>query len=349
MEKKRNFNADLIRSLAVYLVLSVHFFLKNGFYSEPVVSKRMYLAVILRTMFMACVPLFLMLTGFLMNKKKLCARYFLGIKKTYIIYVMSTIAILIYINYFTNTKITFLSAIGNILSFKQYSWYIEMYIGLFLLIPFLNLIYNNLVGKKQKLALVLTMIGLTTLPSLVNAFGKLIIPNWWVEFYPVTYYFIGAYISEFKNEIKLKLSLNALLYGVTLLLCGAFCILKSNEGIFKQDVWNNWAGFTTLVPTALLFLFLARINTDKTPRFIKFAVTKIAEVSLSVYLVSYIFDNYAYPFLNSALGYMPDRLIYYFAVVPFVFAASLGLALVIDLIYKGLDSLFSLTFKKKKV
>ena len=348
MERKRNFNVDLIRSTAVYLVISVHFFLKNVFYSEPIVSKKMFVAVIVRTMFMACVPLFLMLTGFLMNKKKLSAKYFLGIKKTYIIYLMSTVAILLYIKHFTDTTVTLRDGIKNILSFQQYSWYIEMYIGLFLLIPFLNLIYNNLNGKKQKLVLILIMAGLTALPSLANSFGMMIVPDWWVEFYPVTYYFLGAYICEFKDEIKLPVWANGLLYLAALFICGAFCIIKSDGGVFKKDVWNNWAGFTTLVPTVLLFLFLSRIKTDKTPRFIKFSITKISEVSLGLYLVSNIFDNYAYPILNNAIEYMPNRLVYYFVMVPFVFAASFGLAFVIDLIYKAFEGLFKFLFSKEK-
>ena len=45
----------------------------------------------------------------------------------------------------------------------NYAWYIEMYIGLFLLIPFLNLAYNNLPSRKSKLVLLVTLIGLTSL------------------------------------------------------------------------------------------------------------------------------------------------------------------------------------------
>lgn len=36
--KERDLNADLIRCVAVYSVLSVHFLLNTGFYSTPVVG-----------------------------------------------------------------------------------------------------------------------------------------------------------------------------------------------------------------------------------------------------------------------------------------------------------------------
>ena len=40
--KKRNINLDMIRVIAVFSVLSVHFFLHNGFYEEIVVGKRLF-------------------------------------------------------------------------------------------------------------------------------------------------------------------------------------------------------------------------------------------------------------------------------------------------------------------
>lgn len=41
---------------------------------------------------MICVPLFLILTGFLMNKKVVSRKYYSGLKKTYITYVLASIA-----------------------------------------------------------------------------------------------------------------------------------------------------------------------------------------------------------------------------------------------------------------
>lgn len=49
LKKQRNINLDIIRCVAVFFVISVHFFLNNGFYSEIVVGKRMYIMVMMRT------------------------------------------------------------------------------------------------------------------------------------------------------------------------------------------------------------------------------------------------------------------------------------------------------------
>ena len=81
MQKERNINLDLIRTVAVISVISVHFFLNSGFYSLPLLGKTMYISTVFRTLFMICVPLFLLLTGYLMNKKELSKKYYGGIKK----------------------------------------------------------------------------------------------------------------------------------------------------------------------------------------------------------------------------------------------------------------------------
>ena len=127
----------MIRVIAVFSVLSVHFFLHNGFYEEIVVGKRLFFMGTMRNFFMICVPLFLILTGFLMNKKVVSRKYYSGLKKTYITYVLASIACLVYFSISTQRSFGIIESIKMILNFSAapYSWYIEMYIGLFLLIP----------------------------------------------------------------------------------------------------------------------------------------------------------------------------------------------------------------------
>lgn len=73
--KVRNINVDIIKCIAVFLVVSVHFCLNNGFYEMTISCPRMYVMVCIRTFSMMCVPLFLLITGFLMNKKDINSLY----------------------------------------------------------------------------------------------------------------------------------------------------------------------------------------------------------------------------------------------------------------------------------
>lgn len=339
---KRNMNLDLIRCIAVLSVLSVHFFLNNEFYSEIVIGKRMYVATIMRQGFMVCVPLFIMLTGYLMNKKQLTAQYFKGIRRVLIIYAVCTICILGYKALYLKERIAILDVIFNYTSYQQYSWYIEMYVGLFLLIPFLNVLYHGLKDKKEKKILIIVLIILTTLPSVLNTFDNTIIPvadtqivpEWWSGIYPLLYYYMGAYLSEYKSDIKLSLGRNLLLIISSIVVFGTYSYWRSYGTAFVWGAWCSYGGFTNVIDAFLVFIFLLRIDMSVWPNVVKKIIRRVSEVSLSIYLLSWIFDNYAYSILNNKVEYMLNRLGYYFVIVPFVFICSLILACMIDRGYR---------------
>lgn len=137
-KKDRNVSLDVIRCIALFTVISVHFFMYNGFYDQVVAGRTMYIAVTFRAFFMVCVPLFLVLSGYLMNTKQLSKKYYLGIFKIIGIYVLASIACTLYKILFLNMNISIMQMIIEILNFKAapYAWYVEMYIGLFLMILF---------------------------------------------------------------------------------------------------------------------------------------------------------------------------------------------------------------------
>lgn len=351
VKKKRDLNLDLIRCVAVFCVLSVHFFLNSGYYSETIHGKKIYIGTIMRTMFMVCVPLFLLLTGYLMNSKVLSKKYYRGIHKTLCIYILSVVAILIYRVAVTKEKFTVYTIFTNFTSFSQYSWYIEMYIGLFLLIPFLNILYNNLSTKKDKKILLATLIFLTSIPSAVNTWDfssietflhpaqseafTLLIPDWWMGIYPITYYFIGAYIHEYKKEIKISLKLNFLLIVTCVLIFASYCYWHSYGRTFIWGSWCSWGGFTNLIDSVLVFLFLLRLDLSRISNILKEGITYISEISLGVYLVSWIFDKHNYPKLIESIQHMPDRIPFYFFIVPLNFVCACLVAGAIDFIFKA--------------
>ena len=59
-------------------------------------------------------------------------------------------------------------ALLNLLGYNQYSWYVNMYIGLYLLIPFLNLLWNNIEDKSGHFILVVILVIMTIAPSVFN-------------------------------------------------------------------------------------------------------------------------------------------------------------------------------------
>lgn len=354
--QSRNASMDIIRIVAAFTVLSVHFFLHNGFYSQIVEGVPMYIMVLMRTLFSVCVPLFMILTGYLMSHKTLSRKYYSGISKTLIIFVLATLACMIFKTVHDNEPFSLKSFILGTLDFTgaNYSWYIEMYIGLFLLVPFLNLAYNKLKNKRQKQVLVLTLVFLTIIPTLFNIFNfdnpawwsdpkssdtfAKLVPSWWMGFYPIAYYFTGCYIREY--GIKLKTRSMLVLFLLAILIFGTFNFYRSYGTTFKSGIYVYWYGFEPYILSVLLFVLLSRIKTDNMNEKVKFVLWKVSDLALGIYLISYIFDMLVYPVLNEKITTMTDRLPFYFVTVPIVFICSMLASAVLNIAAKYIQIFF---------
>lgn len=339
--KRRNINLDLIRCVAVFGVVCVHFFLNTGFYDEIVVGKRMALSLAVRTFFMYCVPLFLLLTGYLMNGKKITSIYYKGICHTIGIYIISSVFCIVYKAIFQNVEISFLYCIEEILSFSgaPYSWYIEMYIGLFMLIPFLNVLYWNLKTKNEKHVLLLSLFILIVLPTVGNIFEIKMIPEWWSYIWPIFYYFVGCYIQEYQIKIPLPLNV-ALIVGVWSF-NSVFNIKRNYNSVFEWGMYNDWYGWENVALSILLFLFLNNLKITNIPHFIKKGIVKISQISLGIYLCSWIGDNYIYSKISNVISGKPIGLEWFPIAVIAVFIIATVFSLLSDLIY----IFFTNTFK----
>lgn len=363
--KTRDTSLDVVRIFAVFSVISVHFFLNSGFYQEQITGNAMFGMVFVRSFFMVCVPLFLLLTGYLMSQKTLSKKYYLGIVKTLGIYVLASIACIIYKNMKVPGTYDVKGAILEILSFKaaNYSWYIEMYIGLFLLIPFLNLMYRGLKDKKQKQGLIVTLLFLTAIPvvinihdfytegwwqqpSISNAYNKLI-PGFWTAIYPLTYYFIGCYLKEFGLSVNKLFSWLFLLFA--LLFTGSFNYYRSFNGTFAWGSWQDWGALFNVVLAVLVFHIIVKTQwIKKLPSGLKTVLKWLSDLALGAYLVSYIFDSEFYPVLKEHIPLFTERFRYFPVIVLAVFLCSMILSAVLNLIYNGLYLITKMVIKRVK-
>lgn len=273
--KQRSINLDLIRCCAVWCVLSVHFFLNNGFYEQIIVGTRVYIMVLMRTFFMVCVPLFLLLTGYLMGKKKISWQYYFSesIIKIIFVYYISSAAYLLISKYVLKDDTHLIEKILDVLGVKSvgYGWYVEMYLGLYLLIPFLNILYQGLKSKREKQCLIIVLLICTTLPSVFSA-ANLNVASWWTTLYPITYYYIGAYIREY--DLKLPVWRNLLALGVCIVLFATLNYYKSYAAVFVWSAYNDWYGFENIIDSVLVFLLLLHIKTEFLPNCVKGELVK---------------------------------------------------------------------------
>lgn len=347
-KKKRNINLDLIRNIALFMLISVHFLLNNDFYRTEIIGNKMYIATIFRGLFMICVPLFLLLSGYLLNKRELNKKHYKGLIKIVFNYILAIIFVYVFTSLYKHENLSLTKLSSTILSFKDSAWYINMYIGLFLLVPFLNIIYWNLKTKKQKQVLVLTMLILTTLPSILNIYNfkegnwlfssqqsdgyNSIIPNWWVGVYPITYYFIGAYLSEYK--IKMSKIKNVLLIIGVLLLNGTFNYMRSYGKSFEWAIYTDWGSIQNILSSTLIFLLIINMDFKRMPKWISKVISKNSELSYVAYLVSQFFELVIYTYINNNCSGFYNKVQFYLPATLGIFVSSIIVSYLINCIYK---------------
>lgn len=349
----RNIGLDIIRCIALLFVISVHFFLNTGFYDEPVIGFPMYIMVLIRNSFMVCVPLFMMLTGYLIRSTAVSRKYYFKLEKVLSIYLLSSFACAVYKmclkNSFSAVLRSFLGAVIGLFSFETapYSWYIEMYIGLFLLIPFLNILYTGLHTQQEKKILIATFVFLTAIPGITNIFCLAgpswwflpsssdsyytILPQWWTNLYPITYFYIGRYLREYPLQLRTKTKL--LLLTFSILAAGTFNYYRSYSSTFVWGKWQDYGSLLLLLQATLLFSLFSDLDYSRLSVKWKTVFSTVSEVSLGAYLVSWIFDQIFYSLLNDTVPTMVSRLPWFFVLVPAVFLCSVCLSWILNQIY----------------
>ena len=217
----RDIGLDITRIFAFLCVVSVHFLIGSRFYDNPLTGEKMYVMTLIRTFSMVCVPLFLLLTGYLTCGRNVeltprgYLKYTAKLRHVLLTYLFASLFVQLYCKVMTDVTMTFGTAMKNVLGFSQYGWYVEMYIGLFLLTPFLSLLLKNL-DRRALTVFIAVLSVLTVAPSVFNVFNFFssgnfisggadkIIPQWWEKLYPVTYWFIGAYMRKYVEIKKLN-------------------------------------------------------------------------------------------------------------------------------------------------
>lgn len=331
MEKNmlRDPKMDIIRCFALFCVVCVHFFKHTGFYDVTVVGFGMMALVSLRNFFMICVPLFILLSGYLMRTKAVSFHYYLRIIPILSIYLLASLACSLYTLMFDTRKISFTEMIAGIFGYytAPYGWYIEMYIGLFLLIPFLNILYNNIPSKTLKQIFVGSLIFLTAGDSLFNDIFPMF-PAYWTAMYPITFYFVGCYLSEY--PLKLKWYISLLLIMTVFVLSGAVSCCYSYGSVFHYNKWQGHNSIITTIQTILVFNVMMQLDCShvgpKTAKIFSYA----SKWSLGAYLTSWIFDSAFYKFLNTYQFGVLDKAKFFIPITLSVYVCSLLLSAILN-------------------
>ena len=310
----------------------------------PITDAASFIANMARPLFMTCVPLFAVLTGYLKCGKKWSGSYYRSLIPIVISWVLISGIHLVYKIVHLHQHATVGEWIVQFLGFKlaDYSWYVGMYMGLFLLSPIINLAWNALKTRKGHLALVWTFVAVSFIPATINGIGAMLgaeenlLPAYFTQVYYIGYYVIGCYIKTYRPRP------NRILCGVVIILvCSLHAILNM---LTRDDPEEFYTGYSAsyshpfiVILVICVFLILYQVECKKYP--VRLMAYGISSVVLEMYLLSYLFDSNIYVLHKGEYGaasYIWVGLLMTLA----VFGCSFVAAQIVHFISKSISKLF---------
>ena len=339
---------DIVRCFAIFSVIAGHFTLHTNFKKEIFAGTSMFLQASIAPVFYTCgVPFFLLLTGYFNCHRKIEKTYFHKIWKVLFAYLLFSIISIVFRNLYLNEPFSIIHSIDMILRFNviPYAWYIEMWIGLFLLTPFLNIMYHGIQNKTHKQILIGILLFLTALPSFLNRYGLHLIPAYWQTCYPLTLYFIGVYIYEFKPKIR---AIYGLLIIIVICLINPIFNLLFIHNYTLIQITGDSSGLFGFAIATTMFLLLYQVEISSALS--KIIFVKTSNLSLDMFLCCWIFDAIFYNYFKSHYFVSQGQFgKYFFVVVSLVFICSFAVAWLKEAITKTIPALINKIMKKPVV
>lgn len=284
---QRKTGLDLLRCLAFMFVVVFHSFLNNGYYSEPQTGGAMVLAGSARWLSVSCIGIFLMLTGYLKSDRTDFRSCYRGLPAVLLGYALAAVISIPVRHFLLGDTQSFSVWLKRLFGFTAvyYGWYVEMYVGLILLIPFVNMVLERMEDRWHLLTFAGVMLALTALPG---ATPLNIAPDHWRGLYPLTYYILGATVRRFKPKLHPMLGIFAAL-GISALL-GAATVLSTDD-ILNEAFTQEFADLWIVLISFSLFAGLYHIRVPTIPA----KLLKIgAGGCYGGYLLSHLLDAWCY-------------------------------------------------------
>lgn len=154
----------------MYFVVSVHATTFHYLLNTQLETFVLFLCGMHRYISFTCCPLFMILTGYLNKEKKISLVYYSKIINIIFEYLLCSFIAVIFRIKCQKENLTSEQIINGFIYFSNipYSWYVNLYIGYFLISPFLNILYNNLHSSKNKYCLIAIFIIVFSLPCTLH-------------------------------------------------------------------------------------------------------------------------------------------------------------------------------------
>ena len=281
--KKRESNFELLRIIAIFLVIIGHFNLHGNIpnlitnqgtmlFINTLISKLLCLGDVVNHIFM-------LLTGYFLIKSKLNYKNVIKLYLEMLFYsfIIELIAFLLGLE-----GVTIISLLKSLLPIFFGQWFVRYYIMFILFTPMLNKYINSIDRNTHKNNIIILLLVFSIIPMLsVNVFAFSNLTFFFLE------YFIGSYIRLYnftltKTKLLLLLSINFLIIIISIIVFNYIGNIINNSlviGLSNYFLATNYSIFTISLAISIFLLF-KNINIGYN-KFINYISSSV----LSIYLI----------------------------------------------------------------
>ena len=310
-KKERLSNFELMRIISMFLIVLFHTTLHSGLYNNGAHGLLKFLLDIIMCFCVVHVNSLVMLTGYFQcNKKNSNYKKIWKVVGTAWFYKVAILILFSMLGIFTAKSVRIFQELMPI-DYNNY-WFINNYIVLFLMSPYLNRIINYCTQGELKKFIIILLLTLSIIPAFTN---QLTIQNdgfGVIQF--ILIYFIGAYLRKYPIKLSYHFRNLSNKKYQTILVIGFFGLALLNILLYnfgavldKYDIpmmkyagsilSSNFLGYYAPIPIAMTivyFLFFETLTIKSK------WINRAAQTTFGIYLIhdSAYTRNYIYKYLN---------------------------------------------------
>lgn len=285
-QRTRDANLDLFRIISMLLIIFLHSIDHSGVMEQAEInSSWMYVYVrFTYALSQVCVNCYVLLSGYYLVKSKFRIKKLIALWIETVFYSLAFKLIFMLSGQDAFSPLSLLSCFFPFLTGRY--WFITIYVGMYLLSPFLNL-FINAMNKKQHTVFNLLLLLLFSLwsslhPSMagMNSGGGWGLA-WFVVLYVIAAWFRLYYTPNYKYFLKLSAFV-----AIPLMIAFAQFAAKTLGIGIAQSILSNWFKYNSIpVVIMTLSLFIAFLNIKINNSVVSKIVCYVSPLTFGVYLI----------------------------------------------------------------
>lgn len=341
--RERNWGVDLLRIVSMLLIVLMHVLNIGGVAASVKTGSAKYIIVeLFYALCYCCVNCYALISGYVGIKGRYKYTNIVMIWLQVIFYTLLITLIYYLVSHNEIPQENMLKAFFPVMC-KEY-WYISSYVGLFFLMPILNIAINK-ASFKQLLGIILPLFVIFNLLPFFPIFKDISgLGGGYSVIWLMYLYLIGGFLSKFKDELeKISNFVLVALYIITTLLLFVGDLLNDKEiTFFKELSFLSYTSPICVIQSVCMMILFSRMKLNKLVPLVKF----FAPLTLGVFLI-HVHTYVWYPILkNRFVSYAQKGTIVF---VLYVILTVVGIYIACSLIDFIRNSIFKALKLKERI